>query len=324
MSFKEKVKAYSKVCRMEYIPLQAPGVFVPLFIAATSLQDLISLHVVEALVIFTLVFFAGFIINALADVEVDSKYKTYISNAVGVLGEKTLKMLIVIHVALALLLTFHLSYVFSNYWLLFWVSIATFFGLAYSVKPFQFKVRGPLQFSLMVWSIIMVSLIYYVIGGTPSLPVLFVFLSFLIATHGIELVNQTQDYLDDKEAGLLTPAVRWGISNTLIASFIITLVGLGLGLLGFYFLFNNLPSLVILGYSLSYEILFTVTAVILILAYLLPLKGTWKFIDISLQNNSEEHKISLIKKQLNYPKWQLTGILGVTFISTLFFVWKIV
>ena len=28
------LKAYARVCRMEYIPLQAPGVFVPLFIAA--------------------------------------------------------------------------------------------------------------------------------------------------------------------------------------------------------------------------------------------------------------------------------------------------
>ena len=95
------LKAYTRVCRMEYIPLQAPGVFVPLFIAATSLQDLLSLHIVEALVIFTLIFFSGFIINALSDVEVDSKYKTYVSEAVNTLGKKTLMILIVIHVALA-------------------------------------------------------------------------------------------------------------------------------------------------------------------------------------------------------------------------------
>ena len=324
MSLAKKIKAYSRVCRMEYIPLQTPGVFVPLFIAATSLQDLLSLHVVEALVIFTLVFFSGFIINALVDVEVDRKYKTYISDAVGVLGKKTLKILIVIHVALALLFTLHLSFVFNNYWLLFWVSVATFFGLAYSVKPFQFKVRGPLQFSLMVWSIIMVSLIYYVIGGTPSMPVLFVFLSFLIATHGIELVNQTQDYLDDKESHSLTPAVRWGVTTTLIASFVLTLIGIGLGIIGFYFLFSGLPNLIIFGTTMSFELLFSATVIIILLAYYLPLKGTWKFIKISLQNNTTEHKIASIKKQLNYPIWQFTGILGVTFISTLFFIWKII
>ena len=85
-----------------------------------------------------------------------------------------------------------------------------------------------------VSSIIGVSFIYYVIGGTPSIPVLFVFLSFLIATHGIELVNQTQDYLDDKESGLLTPAVRWGITPTLTASLIISLIGIIFGIVGFF------------------------------------------------------------------------------------------
>ncbi len=53
----EFIKAYSRVCRMEYIPLQAPGVFVPLFIAATSFQDLLNLYVVEALVNFYVIIF---------------------------------------------------------------------------------------------------------------------------------------------------------------------------------------------------------------------------------------------------------------------------
>jgi 4-hydroxybenzoate polyprenyltransferase len=170
----------------------------------------------------------------------------------------------------------------------------------------------------------MASLVYYVIGGTPSTLVLFVFLSFLIVHHGIELVNQAHDYLEDKETGLLTPSVRWGITNTLIVAFLLTIVGLGLGFVVFYFLFYNLPNVVILGYSVSYEILFIITVVILILAYLTPLKGNWKFISISLQNKTVNQKISLMKKQLNYPKWQLTGVLGVTFISTLFLVWKLV
>jgi len=323
MRFKTILKAYARVCRMEYIPLEAPGVFVPLFLAATSLQDLLSVHIIEALAIFTLIFFSGFIINALADVETDSKNKTYISDSVEILGQKTLINLIVIHVGLALLLTLHLSIVYNNYWLMFWVSIATFFGLAYSVKPFHFKVRGPLQFSLMIYSIIMVSLLYYVIAGTPSMPVLFVFLSFLITTHGIELVNQTQDYLDDKEVGIKSPAVRWGITPTLVASLVIAIIGILFGIVGFYFLYAGLPNLTIFGTVVGFEILFGITIMILLLGYYFPLRGTWKFIKISLQKISTEEKISSIKKQLNYPKWQLTGILGITFVTTLFFIWKI-
>lgn len=63
----------------------------------------------------------------------------------------------------------------------------------------------------------MVSLVYYVIGGTPSTPVLFVFLRFLIVHHGIELVNQAHDYLEDKETGLLTPSVGFALKVTLRA-----------------------------------------------------------------------------------------------------------
>jgi 4-hydroxybenzoate polyprenyltransferase len=170
----------------------------------------------------------------------------------------------------------------------------------------------------------MVSLVYYVIGGTSTMPVLFVFLSFLIVHHGIELVNQAQDYLDDKEVGLKTPAVRYGVTPTLIASLVITLIGIALGIIRFYILYADLPNLVIFGSSVSFEALFVVTVVILALAYYIPLKGTWKFIKITLQNKTAEQKISLIKKQLNYPVWQLTGVLGVTFIATLFFIWKIV
>ena len=318
------LKAYIRVCRMEYIPHQAPGVFVPLFIAATSLQDLLSLYVVEALVISTLLFFSGFIINSLTDVETDKKYKSYISDAVGVLGEKTMIKLIIIHVGIALLLTLHLSIVYDNYWLIFWVSIATFFGLGYSAKPFHFKVRGPLQFSLIIFFIIMTSFLYYVIGGTPSMPVLLVFLGFLIAPHGIEWVNQVQDHLDDKEAGLKSISVRWGVTTTLIASLFIALIGIVLSFVGFYILFSDLPNLVIFGSVVSFELLFAATVIILLLTYYLPLKGTLKFIKISLQEKTLEHKIMLIKKQLNYPLWQLTGILGVTLIATLFFIWKIV
>lgn len=320
----ELLKAYARVCRMEYIPLEAPGVFVPLFIGATSIEDLLGFHVIEAIVVFMLLFFSGFLINALADLEVDSKYKTFISDSVRVIGEKTMKMLIVAHIAIAWLLTLHLCYIFNNYWLFFWVVVATFFGLAYSVKPFHFKVRGILQFSLMISSLIMVVLLYYVIAGTPPVSVLLVFVFFLIVHHGIELVNQAQDYLEDKESGLLTPAVRWGINRTLIAALVLTLAGLSLGFIGFYILFNDLPAIVIFGFTVSYEVLFIVTVLILIIAYHTPLKGTWDLIKISRNYDTAEQKIALIKKRLNYPRWQLTIVLGVTAISTLFFIWKIV
>jgi len=101
------------------------------------------------------------------------------------------------------------------------------------------------------------------------------------------------------------------------------IIGIIFGFVGFYFLYSGLPNLIIFGSVVGFEILFAITIIVLIFAYYLPLKGTWKFIKISLQNITIEQKISSIKKQLNYPIWQFTGILGVTFIVTLYFIWKI-
>lgn len=323
MHISRYLKAYTRVCRMEYLLLEAPGVFFPLFLAATSLHDLLNFQVVEALMIFMLLFCGGFMTNALADIEVDSKYKTRISNAVRALGKNTLVALIIIHFALALLLTFHISHIFGNYWLIAWVSTAIFFVTAYSVKPFHFKVGGLLYFSLMIFPFIMVSLVYYVVGGTPSIPVIFIILSFLTAHQGIELVNQAQDCLDDRECGLKTPSARWGITRTLKASLVTTLTGVVLVTIGFYIIYSNLPDLVIHGTPVSFKMLFIVTVIILVVAYYVPVKGTWKFIKISLADSPEEHKIALIRQQLNYPVWQLTGVLGGTSIAALYFLWKI-
>jgi 4-hydroxybenzoate polyprenyltransferase len=281
------------------------------------------LRIVEALAVFALLFASGFLVNSMTDVDVDSRYKTSISDAVGVLGKKALATLIVLHVVVALLLTIDLCHFYRTYWLLLWVSVATFFGITYSIQPFHFKVRGVLQFSLIVFSVIMVSMVYYVVGGVPPLPVLIVFLGFISVHHGIDLVNQAHDYPEDRASGLSTPAVRWGIRPTLIASLVITLIGVSSGLVGFYFVFRELPDLVIFGSTVGFRVLFAVAALVLFVAYSVPVIGTWKIVRGSHEMATEEDRASLIKRQVNYPMWQLTGVLGVTLIGTFFFMWRI-
>lgn len=324
MRFIDLLRAYARVCRMEYIPAVAPCMLVPFFLGATSIQDIIGVHVIEALVIVMFLFFSGFLINALADIEVDSKYKTFVSDSVRILGEKTIKTLIVVHVSIAFLLTLHLCYLFNNYWLFLWVLAGTFFGLGYSVKPFHFKVRGVFHATLMFAVFVLIILLYYVVAGIPPTSVLLVILSFVTLHYGITLVDQTQDYLEDKESGLLTPSVRWGVTRTLTTALVLSLVGLALGFIGFYILFNDLPSLVVFGYSLSFELLFIITVIILLLAYYTPLKGMRDLIKISLNNETIEQKMILIKNRLNHARWQFSGVTGVTIVSTLFFAWKIV
>lgn len=324
MTVTQALKAYANVCRMEYIQLEGPGVVVPLFLAATSVGGLLTIQVAEALTVFMLMFFSGFMANSLTDVEVDSRFKTYISDAVRALGEKTLIVLIVVHVSLGMLLTLHLSVAFGNYWLLLWVALAAFFGLAYSLPPFQFKVRGPMYFSLQIGSFIMLSLVYYAIGGRyPPVPVVFIFVSFLVVHVGIELVNQAQDYVDDKECGLRTPAVRWGVTPTLIAAFVVTFVGLTLGAVGFYIFYRTLPDIEILGVTLGFRALYVFTVVAFVAGYSPPLIGTWRFIKMSRQESSPQRTVARIKKELNYARWQVTGVVSVTVATTVYFIWKL-
>ena len=323
MTFKEMLKAYAKVSRMEYAPAEAPGMLIPFLLGASSITDMIGIHIIEGIAVFILLFFSGFLINALADINVDSKYKTFVSESVHILGAKRIKYLIIGQVTLGLLLTVHICYLINNYWLFLWVITGTFFGLAYSIKPFHFKVRGVLHATLAFGAgLSPMIFLYYIIAGVPPTSSFLVILLFIILHYGIALVNQTQDYLEDKSSGLLTPAVRWGVTQTLTASLVISLFGLFLGGIGFYILFNDLPTLTLLGYTLSFELLYLITILTLICAYYTPIKGIWDLIMISSGRETIEERMMRIKTRLNYPRWQASGILGITIVSAVIFTIK--
>jgi hypothetical protein len=165
--------------------------------------------------------------------------------------------------------------------------------------------------------------LYYVIGGIPTLSSFLVILFFIILHYGIALVNQTQDFLEDKESGLLTPSVRWGVTQTLTASLVLSIIGLFLGFFGFFILFNDLVALELLGYTFSFEILYTITVITLIAAYYTPLKGIWDLIMISSNKDTIEEIMERIKTRLNYPRWQASGIFGLSIISVIIFSIKI-
>lgn len=319
------MRAYANACRMEYVPGEAPGIAIPLLLGVTSLSDVLAIHVIESFLVFILLFWSGFLINALADVEVDSKYKTFVSQAVNILGEKTLKKLIIFQVGVAFLLTAHICYLLNNYWILLWVILATFFGLGYSVKPFHFKVRGILHATLAFSAMFapFIFLLYVVIGGMPSLPLVLITLSLTIVHYGIALVNQSQDYLEDRETGLKTPAVRWGLTKTLKIALVLVIGGLGISIIGFYMLFSGLTPFILLGYSYNVEVVLAFTILILALTYSVPLRGLRDLIKISLTESDIKLTMDRIKSRLNYPKWQISGIMGLTILSALYFILRI-
>ena len=300
-----KISAYLRACRIEYLPAEILCVVIPFLLSG---KFLISFPILEALIVFFLLYWSGFLINALEDVEVDEKFKKYVASAVNELGKSTLKIIILIHLAISFVLSFHISLQISNMWLFIFVVISTFFGLSYSIKLFHFKVRGALH-STLAFSAIFAPFffLYYVIAGFPPASIFFIMIALTITHYGIALVNQSKDYIEDKEVGLATPAVRLGLAETLIFALILSLTGLFVSFIVIWTFFNGKESLA-----------FT-TCVILIFAYSFPLKGIWKLIKISIEEIEIVEKISRIRELLNYPIWQMTGIVGLLVASFIIF-----
>lgn len=305
-----KLIAYFKACRFEYLPAEILGAIIPFLLAG---KIIINLPIIEGLVTFFLLYWCGFLVNSLEDVEVDEKYKKYVASAIKELGKKTVKILIFAHLFIALTLAFHISLQISNIWLFIFILIATFFGVGYSIKPFHFKVRGifhsTLAFSAMFAPFFF---LYYIVNGFPS-PSIFIIIAALTITHyGIALVNQSQDYMEDKETGLATPAVRLGLAETLIVALILSITGLFISIIGIWLFFNEKETIALMA------------CIILIMAYYFPVKGIWKLIKIAIEKIDTPEKISRIRLILKYPLWQMSGIFGLLMVSLMIFIDNII
>lgn len=81
--------------------------------------------------------------------------------------------------------------------------------------------------------------------------------------------------------------------------------------------------MVSIGYSFNLWIVLFIPIIVLILGYFTPINGLWDLIKISLTEDSIKQKMMRIKMRLNYPKWQISGIIGLAIVSTLYFSMKV-
>ena len=314
------LKEYRNLSRIEYIHSELIGVFIPILLASSSIQDFLKLEVIESIIAFFFLFRSGFIINALTDIEADKKYKTYVSGSVDYFGKRFVRNLFILHLLLPLIITVHICYLINNYWLLPLIVVWIFFGIGYSIDPFRFKVRGVLHATL-IYSVFLAPFfyLYFIISGIPQISTVFIFISLSIIHYGLALVNQSQDYIEDKDSGLLTPAVRWGLTRTLKLSLTLAVIGLFIYLISIYFTFSNISNISILSYTLSFELVFSISSILIVIGYLVPLRGVFHLIKISLSTSDISEKIDRIKKRLNYPLWHFTGVFSSTIVFLLIF-----
>jgi 1,4-dihydroxy-2-naphthoate octaprenyltransferase len=321
------LKDYANVARLEYLPAEAPAIFIPLLLTATALSDLVNFYYLEAILAFGLLYFSGFIINSYTDVSVDKRYKVYVASSSTKLGPVMLKNLVIIQVTLAILLIIHIAWAINALWLIPVCLLGIFMGLAYSVKPFEFKVKGIFHIISLLISAFMVPfiLLYTTVSTNYSWYVILFLFGFPIAHYGIALANQTGDFLEDKSEGLKSPAVRWGLNNTLKLAKSMTFIGLCLELVAFYGLIWLAPWLhgfeAAIGLTgMGRYLLIVLTTLIMCLAYSVPLSGLFSIHEISNLNLSIEKRMNKIKNRMNYPIWQAAGIWGLVTTSTIIMV----
>jgi len=129
--------------------------------------------------------------------------------------------------ALALVLSFHLSWV-MNRWLLFvLLAIGLLLGAAYSVKPVQLKGRGLAQL-ICLWLIIFVGPMLFVgllVDAVPSLSVLIFAAAYGTLQMGIILVNTAEDYPEDLSANITTSIVALGLHRGIGLAFWLVVTG---------------------------------------------------------------------------------------------------
>jgi 4-hydroxybenzoate polyprenyltransferase len=317
-------KDYSNVARLEYLPAEAPAIFIPLLMTATAITDLLNPLYFEAVLTFSLLYFAGFIINSYTDVSVDKRYKIYVATSSQKLGPGVLKNLVIIQVAIAIALIFHIAWVINALWLIPICLLGIFMGLAYSIKPFEFKVKGIFHVISLMLSAFMVPfiLLYSTVSSDFSWYVILLFIGFPITHYGIALANQTGDFLEDKAEGLQSPAVKWGLNNTLKLAKSMSFIGLFIELIaifGIVWFAPWLPSFeasVAIGFPARYLIMGMIT-VVMCLAYSVPLRGLFSIHNISNLEVSIEKRMKSIKKRMNYPIWQACGIWGLVITSAI-------
>ncbi len=317
--------AYSKICRLEYIRGEAPAVFVPALLTASSFEALTSAAVIEGIAVFALLYVTGFMVNALTDRELDLKYDSFkreIGQATEQLGERKVRVILVAHLVAAMALAVHLSLTLQEPLLFGLVALGVFLALAYSLPPLHLKVRGvaahAVALALSAFAIPFVFL-YIVAAGRMDSVGWAICVAFTLTHYGLTYTNQAYDFDEDQREGVLTPPVRLGLKRSLWAS--AAMVGVGLPLLTFAVISLALSrDTVAAAWGPAGAVAIAVGGSFLLwLGYSVPLRGLSRMITIARSEEVEADAVPRIRATVNYASFHASGIASLAVFGLLIF-----
>lgn len=312
------IPALARICRAEYIKGELPAVFIPALLCATSFGTLLSWNVIESIIVFSLLYVTGFMINSVTDREIDLKYSTFkreIGNAAGELGDRKILLLIGGQIVVGLVLTIDIALRIHNLWLIPLTLFGLFLGLAYSAKPFSFKTRGVVaHFVSLSLSAFTVPFLFLYIAARGSLDVPGVFLvgAFSIAAYSLEYVNQAYDFTEDLKAGVKTPAVRMGLRRSLRFAFGVCAVSLPLLAFSLAYFALSRPTVVLAAGADARPLIALGAVAAVVAGYFIPLRGMARIAREAKEATSDsEELVSTVHRECNYSLWQAAGVTGL-------------
>ncbi len=317
--------AYAKVCRLEYLRGEAPAVLIPALITTTSLRALFSPAVLEAVAVFAVLYLSGFIVNALADRDLDVKYDTFkrqIGEATARLGAKRVRVLLGAHLVIALSLAAHLSIAMAAPELFGLAAVGTFLAMAYSLPPLHLKVRGvaahAVALSLSAFAIPFLFL-YRVAAGEIDAIGLGICAAFTLTHYGLTYTNQAYDFDLDLREGVKTPPVRLGLRRSLAASAAMVAVGLPALTFGLVFLALSRPIVAAAWGTPGAFAIALGTPALLWAGYAVPLRGLAKMRAAVREAPSESEAVPRMRTVVNYANFHAAGIAAMAAFGLLFF-----
>jgi 4-hydroxybenzoate polyprenyltransferase len=279
--------ALAIVRRLEFYVVELTIFGIPLLVVSSDFDDVLQPVVLEGLLMFFVLYSVGDMVNCLADRELDKVYKSRLSRAVYRIGPRRLGWLVGCQAVLGLSLAVHLSVTTGRFAILLLVIVGLFLGLGYSLRPLQFKGRG-LGHLVCLWL-----LLYFIpmvcaslLLGELRLKVVVVAATYATVEMGIILVNTSEDFLEDRAAGIRTTTVRLGLPGTLKLATAMVGVG-GAGFAAFWFKSFRDADVVLWGY-LVVLLLGVVCATILI-------RLIWLTHEVMCAIESESAAVEIVK-----------------------------
>jgi 4-hydroxybenzoate polyprenyltransferase len=225
-----KIWAFLVVSRVEFMVMGIPVIAISALLAASRSNDLMGDNAVRLGLLTTVWYLAYSIssqVNCIADYELDKTYKSRLPRSIDILkGPRTIWLMITVETVVASAIVMYLAISESRVGLVVLWVVGLFLIAAYSLEPLRFKRRGFLN--LVTLSLILYYLptlyIYYAMAPHMKILPLLALLGFSAQMIGLLLVNQIEDYHEDKQMNVLTSTVRWGLKKASMVSLLFTAV----------------------------------------------------------------------------------------------------